>query len=71
LLQINALGTKGYQIRDLQQKITQQETAQKQLEIQSSGLKSITRIQTQAQAMNFVPATGVSYIKDGDFALNQ
>jgi hypothetical protein len=71
LLQINALGTKGYRIEALEKKIDQLQASQKQLEVQSSGLKSITRIQTEAQARNFVPAVGVNYIKDGDFALNK
>jgi hypothetical protein len=69
LFQINTLGTKGYSIKSLEQKIKQLELDHKQLEVQSSGLKSITRIQQEAQNRNFVPASGVNYIQDGEFAL--
>jgi cell division protein FtsL len=69
LIQINTLGTRGYAIKNLEQKIKQLELEHKQLEVQSSGLKSITRIQQEAENRNFVPATGVNYLQDGDFAL--
>ncbi len=69
LFQINALGTKGYQISNLEKKIKQLEFEQKNLEVQSSELKSITRIQQEAVNRAFVPAAGVSYIQDSDFAL--
>lgn len=69
LFQINSLGTKGYQINNLEKQIKQLEIDYKQLEVQSSGLKSITRIQQEAISRNFVPATGVNYVSDNDFAL--
>ena len=69
LFQINALGTKGYQIRNLEQKIKELSVEQKVLEVEGSELKSITRIQQEAMARNFVPTQGVNYIKDGDYAL--
>ena len=69
LFQINTLGTRGYNIKNLEQQIKQLELEHKQLEVQSSGLKSITRIQQEAQSRNFVPTSGVNYIQDGDFAL--
>jgi len=69
LFQINSLGTKGYQIKNLEQKIKTLEAEHKQLEVHSSTLMSITRIQQEARNRNFVPAVGVHYIQDGDFAL--
>lgn len=69
LFQINALGTRGYEIRQLEQQIKTLEKDNKQLQVQSSNLKSITRIEEQAQALNMVPVSNVKYIKDADFAL--
>ena len=69
LFVVTGLGTKGYEIRKLEQSVRILQEDQKQLQIQSSDLQSITRIQIEAQKLNFVPATSVTYIKDSDFAL--
>lgn len=69
LFQINSLGTKGYAIRNLEVKIKQLETEKKHLEVKTSSLKSITRIEQEAISSNFVPASNVTYIKDPGFAL--
>ncbi len=69
LFVINAMGTKGYEINKLEAQIRQVEDEQKILQIQASDLQSINRIGTNAQKLNFVPATNVTYIKDSDFAL--
>ncbi|HYC79859.1 MAG TPA: hypothetical protein VEC17_02440 [Candidatus Binatia bacterium] len=69
LFQINSLGTRGYEIRQLEQKIATYQDENKQLQIQSSSLSSITKIQQQAEALRMVPANNVTYIKDADFAL--
>jgi cell division protein FtsL len=69
LFQINSLGTKGYEIRQLEQKIKILQVDNKALQLQSSNLSSITKIQKDAETLNMVPATEVTYIKDADFAL--
>jgi cell division protein FtsL len=69
LFQINSLGTRGYEIRQLEQKIQVLQEDNKKLQITSSGLSSITRIQEQAENLRMVPANNVIYIKDADFAL--
>jgi cell division protein FtsL len=69
LFEVNDLGTKGYQIRNLEQQVRQVEENQKNLQIQTSDLQSIDRIQQQAQILNFVPSTTITYLKDSDFAL--
>ena len=69
LFQINSLGTKGYEIQKLQQEIKVLGDQQKSLQIQASNLQSISRIQEQATALNFVPSTNVTYLKNSDFAL--
>jgi len=63
------MGTKGYEIRRLEQQVRQVESEQKNLQIKASDLQSIDRIQTNAQSLNFVPATNITYLKDSDFAL--
>jgi cell division protein FtsL len=66
---INSLGTKGYEIKKLDGQVRELEEQQKTLMMQASDLKSINRIQTEAQKLNFVPTTNVTYLKDSDFAL--
>ena len=69
LFVVNSLGTKGYEIRKLEQLVRQLESDQKTLQLQASDLQSINRIQIEAQKLNYVPATNVTYLKDSDFAL--
>ena len=69
MFEVNALGTKGYQIRTLEQQVRQIEQEQKNLQVEALDLQSSTLIQQQAQKLNFVPATNVTYLKDSDFAL--
>jgi len=69
LVQLNLLGTKGYQINKLEIMVKQLEVEQKYLEVEASSLQSINRIQTESSKLNYVPTTNVSYIKDSDFAL--
>ncbi|MEO8065768.1 MAG: hypothetical protein ABI643_02845 [Candidatus Doudnabacteria bacterium] len=69
LFEVNYLGTKGYQIRNLELQVRQVKEDQKNLQIRASDLQSINRIQTQARLLNFVPSTNITYLKDSDFAL--
>lgn len=69
LFEVNALGTKGYQIRSMEQQIRQVQEDQKNLQLKVSDLQSITRIQQQAQSLNFVPTSNITYLKASDFAL--
>jgi cell division protein FtsL len=69
LFQINSLGTRGYEIRQMEQKIKVLQAENKGLQIQSSSLSSITQIQKAAENLNMVPATNVTYLKEADFAL--
>lgn len=69
IFQVNSLGTQGYEIRQLEQRVSALEVEHKSLQIQSSSLSSITRIQQVAESLNMVPATDAVYIKDSGFAL--
>lgn len=69
LFMVNSQGTKGYEIRKLETQLRQVESDQKDLQLRASDLESINHIQTQAQQLNFVPVTNVTFLKDTDFAL--
>ena len=69
LFVINGLGTKGYQIRKLEEQVRAIENDQKNLQLQASDLQSINRIEAAAKQLNFVPNSNVTYLKDSDFAL--
>ncbi|MBX4188030.1 MAG: hypothetical protein KW793_02740 [Candidatus Doudnabacteria bacterium] len=53
----------------MEQKIKMLQTENKELQIKSSTLSSITKIQEDAEAWRMVPASNVTYIKDAGFAL--
>ncbi|MBX4186866.1 MAG: hypothetical protein KW802_01220 [Candidatus Doudnabacteria bacterium] len=69
LFVINSLGTKGYEIRKLDQQVRILEDQQKNLQMQAADMQSINRIQTEAKKLNFVPASNITYLKSSDFAL--
>ena len=69
LFVVNSLGTKGYEIRKLEEQIRLLQADQKNLQMQSSDLQSIGRIETEVSKLNFVPATNVTYLKAADYAL--
>ncbi len=69
LFQVNALGTKGYMIGELETGLDELRAENKHLEVKTAELKSISRIQAEAQARSFVPIAGVNYITDGGVAL--
>ncbi len=69
LFLVNSIGTKGYEIKKLEQQLAQLEFAQKKLQVQSSDLQSITKLQEVAQSLNFVPAQNPTYLRDHDYAL--
>jgi hypothetical protein len=69
LFTVNSLGTKGYEIRKLEERVRGLEADQKALQLQSSDLQSINRIQASAQKLNYVPVSSVSYLKGSDYAL--
>ena len=69
LFVVNSLGTRGYEIKKLDEKVRILEDEQKNLQMQVSDLQSITRIQSLAAQQNFVPSANAVYLKDADFAL--
>jgi len=66
---VTAMATKGYEIKKLETRLVQLEQDQKNLQVEASNLQSIDLIQMQAQKLDFVPSTGVTYLKNSDYAL--
>lgn len=66
---VTAMATKGYEIKKLETQLTQILQDQKNLQIETSNLQSIDLIQQQAQKLDFVPSTNVTYLKNSDYAL--
>lgn len=69
LWQINSLSTRGYEIKKIEKDLTILQSQQKHLEMEVSNLQSINRIESASERLNYVPATGVTYIKDANYAL--
>lgn len=69
IIEINMLGTKTYDIKQIEVKIKQLEVENKHLQMQASSLQSINRIQLESEKVNFVPAGSVTYINDSGVAL--
>lgn len=69
LVAISSLSTKGYEIKQLEQKIKALETQHKHLEVQTSNLQSINRIKQEADKLNFVPVGQPTFMPDSDYAL--
>lgn len=69
LVLINIRMTKGFEIKELEQRLSEAEKTQKQLEARVADLQSIQSIEDKLDISGFVPTTNVSYLKAGDYAL--
>lgn len=63
LIQANSFSTKGFEIRTVQDKVSQLRDEQRQLQVQSAELQSFQRIQGDPKLLNMVPVTSVSYLR--------
>ncbi len=61
--QVNSFATKGFEIKNLQQKIELLKESQKQLQVQAAELQSFQRIQGDPTLLNMVPVSNISYIQ--------
>ena len=71
LLQVNALATRGYEIKKLEKRILELKEANRRLELESTALKSIETIESQARILNFVPSGRVNHVQDSNFSYNR
>ena len=70
LFQVNDLAMKGYEIRDLENKIAQLEKDNKKMEIREMELRSMYAVEKFAPDFNLVNPVNVSYLElDGPVAL--
>lgn len=67
---INIRVTKGFEIKDLEVRLTELQKSQRLLERQAAELQSIQNIEQKVNMSNFVPTTNVSYLKPVDYAIN-
>jgi cell division protein FtsL len=69
LIQINGLATKGYQIKELEQKIfeLQQETAD--LELEALGLQSLNAVQDRVNQLEMVAVGQTEYLAPAPVAI--
>ncbi len=69
LAQANQIATKGYKIRELEERKTTALEKQERLNIEAARLRSIKEIQNNASSSQMVPATEINYVSpDKSFA---
>ncbi|OGE91026.1 MAG: hypothetical protein A3J05_03725 [Candidatus Doudnabacteria bacterium RIFCSPLOWO2_02_FULL_48_13] len=71
LIQVNSISTKGYEIKQLEQKLVEVREQNERLELEARSLKAIETIQAQAQALNLVPSQGVNYFSGNGYAFER
>lgn len=70
LSQVNNIATKGFEIRELENKIRDLEKEEKKLQIKEVELKSMDNIEKSLEELNLVNSTNVSYVEvDGPVAM--
>lgn len=63
LFQVNDLATKGFEIREAENRIKDLEEAGKKLQIKETELRSMYAIEKDARGLNLVKSSNVSYIE--------
>ena len=63
LIQVNSLATKGYQIKDLDNKVAELKDMNKKLEVEVTELRSTARINHEIEKLNMVAVSRFEYLK--------
>lgn len=63
IYEINALATKGYEIRELENKTSELTQESRQLKIRETELKSMYTIEKSMKDLNLVSSSNVSYVE--------
>jgi cell division protein FtsL len=72
LWQINSLATKGYKIKDLEEKVSQIKDQNKKLELEVTELRSSARIAEKLKELNLVEVAKIEYLTaNGSVAVNR
>jgi len=69
LWQTNSLATKGYQIKDLQDRVSDLRKTNKHLQLEMTELRSTERITKEIEALKMVSVARVEYIKSDGSAV--
>jgi len=73
LSQVNSLATKGYKVKDLENKVSHLESVNKKLQVEVTEMRSMANIEQRLVQLNMVPVGHVEYIKanSGPVAVNR
>lgn len=71
ILQVNSLATQGYEIKKLEQLLTEMRESNKRLELEATALKSMERIGEEVKQLNMVPSRGVDYLPGQGYAFQK
>ncbi len=72
LWQINGLATKGYKIKDLEERVSQIKNQNKKLELEVTELRSSARIAEKLKELNLVEVAKIEYLTaNGSVAVNR
>ncbi|MEK9181335.1 MAG: hypothetical protein AAB871_03805 [Patescibacteria group bacterium] len=69
LMLVNGRVTKAFGIKTLEEKLTELQKTQKQLERESANLQSIKNIEQSEQIINYTPTQNMSHLKNSDKAV--
>ena len=70
LVEVNSISTKGYEIKNLEKRMTSLQESNKRLELEAASLKSIQTIESDVKVLNFVPSGSVNYIPTQGYAFS-
>ncbi|PIU01396.1 hypothetical protein COT68_03435 [bacterium (Candidatus Torokbacteria) CG09_land_8_20_14_0_10_42_11] len=62
LTQGNQVATKGYEIKDLENKLNNLKEENRKLELEAAGLQSVRNVEEGAKKLNMVPIEKMSYV---------
>lgn len=62
---VNRTSSQGYELREVEKRISQLKSETKKLELTVAGLQSMGSIGSRVASMEFVPVTHVEYLKAG------
>ncbi len=63
LVQSNSMATTGYQIQDLQDRVTELSKSNDELKLEAADLQSLKHLEQVKNDLNMVPNTQTSYVK--------
>jgi len=63
LVQVNSLATKGYKIKDLEERVADLRTKNKSLELEITELRSTERISREVENLEMVAVARVEYLR--------